>query len=84
MVGLVIVSHSAKLAEGVAELARGMAGPDVKIAATGGLALPDQPLGTDAVLIFQAIEQVYSERTKEAYTNPFARTHHHPITLQPK
>jgi phosphoenolpyruvate-protein phosphotransferase/dihydroxyacetone kinase phosphotransfer subunit len=61
MVGLVIVSHSAKLAEGVAELARGMAGPDVKIAATGGLALPDQPLGTDAQLIFQAVEQVYSE-----------------------
>ena len=61
MVGLVIVSHSAKLAEGVAELARGMAGPDVKIAATGGLALPDQPLGTDAELIFQAIDQVYSD-----------------------
>lgn len=61
MVGLVIVSHSAKLAEGVAELARGMAGPDAKIAATGGLALPDQPLGTDAELILQAIDQVYSD-----------------------
>ena len=61
MVGLVIVSHSAKLAEGVAELARGMAGPDVPLAATGGLDLPDQPLGTDANLVQQAIEQVYSD-----------------------
>lgn len=61
MVGIVIVSHSAKLAEGVAELARGMAGPDVRLAATGGLNLPDQPLGTDAGLVLQAVEQVYSD-----------------------
>jgi len=61
MVGLVIVSHSAKLAEGVAELARGMAGPDVRLAATGGLDFPDRPLGTDANLVQQAIEQVYSD-----------------------
>lgn len=61
MVGLVIVSHSAKLAEGVAEMARAMAGPDVRLAATGGLALPDHPLGTDVELILQAIEQVYSD-----------------------
>lgn len=61
MVGLVIVSHSARLAEGVAELARGMAGPDVLLAATGGLDLPDRPLGTDANLVLQAIEQVYSD-----------------------
>lgn len=61
MVGLVIVSHSAKLAEGVAELARGMAGPDLPLAATGGLDLPDRPLGTDANLVQQAIEQVYSD-----------------------
>ena len=61
MVGLVIVSHSAKLAEGVAELARGMAGPDVLIAATGGLDLPDRPLGTDAILVQHAVEQVYSD-----------------------
>lgn len=61
MIGLVIVSHSAKLAEGVAELARGMAGPDVLLAATGGLALPDNPLGTDTGLVLQAIEQVYSD-----------------------
>ncbi len=61
MVGLVIVSHSARLAEGVAELARGMAGPDVRLAATGGLDSPDRLLGTDAYLVQQAIEEVYSD-----------------------
>lgn len=60
MVGLVIVSHSAKLAAGVAELMRGMAGADVQIATAGGMDLPDQPLGTDANFIHQAIEQVYT------------------------
>lgn len=60
MIGLVIVSHSAKLAEGVAELMRGMAGADVRIAPAGGLDLPERPIGTDAQLIHRAIEQVYS------------------------
>ncbi len=60
-VGIVVVSHSARLAEGVVELARGMAGPDVRLAATGGLAVPDQPLGTDAMLVLEAIERVYSD-----------------------
>src|SRR5690348_11822222 len=61
MVGLVVVSHSAKLAEGVAELMRGMAGPDVKIATAGGLDMPDHPLGTDVALITRAIQNVYSD-----------------------
>lgn len=61
MVSIVIVSHSAKLAAGVVELAREMA-PDVQIAAAGGLNLPDSPLGTDAVLILNTIEQVYSDK----------------------
>lgn len=43
-VGLVLVSHSAKLAEGLAELAAQMA-PDVKIVPAGGL--PDGEIGTD-------------------------------------
>ena len=37
MVGIVIVSHSQRLAEGVVELARQMAGPDVPIIAAGGI-----------------------------------------------
>jgi len=42
-VGLVLVSHSAQLAEGAAELARAMAGEEVRIvAAGGGLGGPEQ------------------------------------------
>jgi multiphosphoryl transfer protein len=61
MVGIVIVSHSARLADGVVELAREMAGPDVAMAAAGGLDLPDRPLGTDAALIAAAIEAAWSD-----------------------
>jgi len=61
MVGIVIVSHSARLADGVVELAREMAGPDVVIVAAGGLDLPDQPLGTDAALIARAIDQAWAD-----------------------
>lgn len=43
-VGLVIVSHSTRLAEGVVELAQQMA-PDVRVIAAGGL--PDGNIGTD-------------------------------------
>ena len=60
MIGLVLVSHSARLAEGVAELAAQMAGPDVRIAAAGGLDQPGSPLGTDAALVAAAIERAWS------------------------
>ena len=58
MVGLVIVSHSSKVAEGVYELAAQMA-PDVKIAAAGGTW--DGCIGTDVEKIMEAVNQVYSE-----------------------
>ena len=61
MVGLVIVTHSATLAQGVAELVRGLPGPAVPLAVAGGLDLPDRPLGTDAYLVQSAITQAYSE-----------------------
>ncbi|SEU13269.1 phosphoenolpyruvate--protein phosphotransferase [Stigmatella erecta] len=61
LVGLVIVSHSRQLAEGVAELAREMAGPHVQIATAGGTDAPDAPLGTDALRVMNAIESIYSE-----------------------
>lgn len=61
MVGLVIVSHSARLAEGVVELARGMGGPDIALVAAGGLDLPGRPLGTDPMLVLQAIDAAYSD-----------------------
>jgi phosphoenolpyruvate-protein phosphotransferase/dihydroxyacetone kinase phosphotransfer subunit len=56
MVGLVIVTHSATLAAGVAELARGMGG-DVPVELAGGIDAPDPALGTDAVRVAEAIER---------------------------
>jgi phosphoenolpyruvate-protein phosphotransferase/dihydroxyacetone kinase phosphotransfer subunit len=61
-VGIVLVSHSAQLAEGAAELARAMAGADVRIVAAGGLAPPLSGLGTDATRVAAAIEEAWSER----------------------
>jgi phosphoenolpyruvate-protein phosphotransferase/dihydroxyacetone kinase phosphotransfer subunit len=61
VVGIVIVSHSRRLAEGVAELAREMGGPDARLETAGGLALEGNPIGTDAVLVSEAIERAWSE-----------------------
>ncbi len=61
MVGIVIVSHSHLIAEGVAELAREMGGPDVKLETAGGLDMPDHPIGTDAVLVMAAIDRAWSD-----------------------
>jgi phosphocarrier protein FPr len=61
MIGLVVVSHSAKLAEGVCDLARQVGQGRVRIAAAGGTADPENPIGTDAFQVLQAIESVYSD-----------------------
>ena len=58
MVGIVIVSHSEKVAQGVMELCKQMA-PDVAIAAAGGL--PDGEIGTDFQRIYEAVEAVRSD-----------------------
>src|SRR5690349_18082403 len=59
MVGLVVVSHSARLAAGVVELAREMAG-EVRLEEAGGLEPPADgdpaPLGTDSARVMTAIE----------------------------
>lgn len=55
-VGLVLVSHSERLAEGVAELAVQLGGDDVPIAAAGGDG--DGGLGTSIEKIERAIHQV--------------------------
>ncbi len=55
-VGLVIVSHSARLAEGVAELAGQMAQGKVAIATAGGAT--DGALGTSVEKIISALQQV--------------------------
>ena len=57
MVGIVIVSHSQKLAEGVVEISKMMAA-DAAIIAAGGL--EDGGLGTSYEKICAAIEEVYS------------------------
>ncbi len=55
-VGLVIVSHSARLAEGVAELAGQMAQGKVAIAVAGGTS--DGTLGTSVEKIVSALREV--------------------------
>ncbi len=61
MIGFVLVSHSAQLAEGLRELAEQAAHGSVAIAAAGGTGDPTNPIGTDAYRVLQAIEAVYSE-----------------------
>lgn len=55
MVGIVVVSHSAKVAEGICELAGQMAAPGQKLIAAGGMA--DGSIGTDAFRILAAIKE---------------------------
>jgi dihydroxyacetone kinase phosphotransfer subunit len=57
-VGIVIVSHSPKVAEGAADMVREMVGAEVKVAHCGGN--PAGGLGTDVAAIMAAIEAVYS------------------------
>ncbi|HEX9926853.1 MAG TPA: phosphoenolpyruvate--protein phosphotransferase [Anaerolineae bacterium] len=61
MIGLVIVSHSARLAEGVRELINQMTKGQVPLAIAGGLSDPQNPIGTDAFAVQEAIEAVYSD-----------------------
>lgn len=58
MVGIVVASHSRRLAEGVVELAQMMA-PNVPIAAAGGL--EDDTAGSSCRKILGAMTQVYSD-----------------------
>jgi dihydroxyacetone kinase phosphotransfer subunit len=57
-VAIVIVSHSALVAKGAADMVREMVGDEVRVAACGGN--PDGGLGTDVAAIKAAIEAVYS------------------------
>ncbi len=58
-VGIVIVSHSPKVAEGAADMVRQMVGAEVPVAWTGGN--PDGGLGTSVPAIMEAIDQAWSE-----------------------
>jgi dihydroxyacetone kinase phosphotransfer subunit len=53
LVGVVIVSHSKKIAEGIKELAEQMADRQLRIIAAGGM--EEGEIGTDAIKISKAI-----------------------------
>ncbi len=58
-VGIVIVSHSPKVAEGAADMVRQMVGDEVPVAWTGGN--PVGGLGTSVPAIMGAIDRAWSE-----------------------
>jgi len=58
-VGIVIVSHSMKIAEGAADMVRQMVGDTVPLAFAGGN--PEGGLGTDVEQILGAIDQAWSD-----------------------
>ena len=58
-VGIVIVSHSPKVAEGAADMVRQMVGDSVPIAFAGGN--PEGGIGTDVGAIMAAIDAAWSE-----------------------
>ena len=58
MIGLVLVTHSARLAEGILELVNQMVQGATPLAAAGGTDLPEAPIGTDPTKVVAAIEQL--------------------------
>jgi len=58
MVGIVIVSHSERLAQGVKELAGQMTQGRVPIETAGGIDDPANPIGTDPMKVLAAIKAV--------------------------
>ncbi len=60
-VGIVIVSHSQQLAAGVRELVAQMVQGNLQIATAAGIDDPENPLGTDVMEVYHAIESVYTE-----------------------
>jgi dihydroxyacetone kinase phosphotransfer subunit len=58
-VGIVIVSHSPKVAEGAADMVRQMVGDAVPLAYVGGN--PEGGLGTDVAAILAAIDRAWSD-----------------------
>jgi dihydroxyacetone kinase phosphotransfer subunit len=58
-VGIVIVSHSPKVAEGAADMVRQMVGDTIRVAFAGGNS--DGGIGTDVGAIMTAIDAAWSE-----------------------
>ena len=61
MVSIVIVSHSHRLAAGVKELAQQMGQGKVPVAIAAGIEDEEQPIGTNAMDIVEAVRSVYEE-----------------------
>lgn len=59
-VGIVIVSHSEKIASGIVEMVRQMVGDDVSLAFCGGD--PDGGLGSDVNKILTAINAAWTDK----------------------
>ena len=59
-VGIVIVSHSEKVASGTAEMVRQMVGDEVSLAFCGGD--PDGGLGSDVTKILTAINSAWTDK----------------------
>lgn len=62
MVSLVLVAHSAELAEAAKTLAEQVCGGRIAITAAGGVDDPDHSLGTDATRVAEAIRAVHDPR----------------------
>ena len=61
MIGIVIVSHSALLAQGVLDIVEQMVQGRVPLAAAGGTDIAEAPIGTDPFKVLGAIDSVYSD-----------------------
>lgn len=59
-VGIVVVSHSADIARGTADMVRQMVGDEIPLAFCGGN--PEGGLGTNVEAIMQAIDRAWSEK----------------------
>lgn len=58
MIGIVIVSHSRQISDGLKRMADAMGQESVPVVSAGGMDEPDDPLGTDALRILQAVQDV--------------------------
>ncbi len=58
MIGIVIVSHSRQISDGLKRMADAMGQESIPVVSAGGMDEPDDPLGTDALRILQAIQEV--------------------------
>ena len=60
MIGIVIVSHSQKISDGLRDMAQAMTDQPIKVSSAGGM--DDGSLGTDALKIKDAIEDTEDTR----------------------